>query len=146
MSASSPASAGDSRVTELDADEALGLLAGVEFGRLACSQDALPSIRVVNHVVDDDRIIVHTRLRSLIGTQIQRKHPAAVVVAYEADSISAESQCGWSVVVTGLARLVTAPALITRYGELVRPWVSLPMDTFVSIAPEIITGIRIRPQ
>lgn len=138
--------AGGARHIAIRTRESWDLLAATNVGRMACSQGALPSIRVMNHIVDDGLIIVHTRLHSLEGTQIQRWQPAGVVVAYQTDSINAERQCGWSVVVTGLARPVTDLELITRYAARMRPWISQPMDTFVSITAEIISGTRIQPQ
>ncbi|WP_082822338.1 pyridoxamine 5'-phosphate oxidase family protein [Mycobacteroides chelonae] len=136
---------GEPRHTALDARQAWELLAMEGFGRMACSQDALPSIRVVNHIVDDGLIVVHTRLPSFEGTQSHLRRPTSVVVAYETDHISSEHRCGWSVVVTGLASPVTDPALIARYEERMGPWINAPKCSFISIAAEIVTGTRIHP-
>ncbi|PVB10633.1 pyridoxamine 5'-phosphate oxidase family protein [Mycobacteroides abscessus] len=136
---------GEPERTALDARQAWELLAMKGFGRMACSQDALPSIRVVNHIVDDGLIIVHTRLHWFEGTQSHLRRPTSVVVAYETDHISSERRCGWSVVVTGLASPVTDPALIARYEERMGPWINAPTCSFISIAAEIVTGTRIHP-
>ena len=66
-----------------------------------------------------------------------------VVVAYEADDLDPDRQTGWSVVVTGLATMVTDPDRIARYEQLLSPWVNKVMDTVIAIEPEIVTGMRI---
>jgi nitroimidazol reductase NimA-like FMN-containing flavoprotein (pyridoxamine 5'-phosphate oxidase superfamily) len=128
-------------MVELDRDEALRLLAGVAYGRVVFTRDALPAIRPVNHFVDGGAVIVRTRVTSRL-TDTVRTDPS-VVVAYEADDIDAVSHVGWSVVVTGLARTVTDPARVARYTRLLRPWAEGMMDTVIAIEPTIVTGFRL---
>ncbi|GAA3148546.1 hypothetical protein GCM10017687_77250 [Streptomyces echinatus] len=65
-----------------------------------------------------------------------------MVVAYEADAIDPETHLGWSVVVTGYARLVTDPAELARLRGLLVPWMRQPeMDQAVRIRPELVTGV-----
>ena len=45
----------------LDEAAAMRLLASVDYGRVVFTLAALPAIRVVNHLVDGDRIIIRTR-------------------------------------------------------------------------------------
>ena len=52
----------------LDAAEAIRLLASVEFGRVVFTVNALPAIRPVNHLLDEGRIIIRTRLTSAISS------------------------------------------------------------------------------
>ncbi len=91
----------------LDEAEALRLLASVEFGRVVFTVNALPAIRPVNHLLDDGRIIIRTRLTSAISSRARSAD--GVVVAYEADDINSQTRTGWSVVVTGRAHTVTDP-------------------------------------
>ncbi|WP_039801396.1 pyridoxamine 5'-phosphate oxidase family protein [Nocardia araoensis] len=129
------------RMVEIDREEALRLLAGVPYGRVVFTRDALPAIRPVNHFVDRGVVIVRTRVTSrLTGTV--RADPS-VVVAYEADDIDAVTHAGWSVVVTGLARTVTDPERVARYERLLRPWADGVMDTVIAIEPTIVTGVRL---
>ncbi|HEU4421298.1 MAG TPA: pyridoxamine 5'-phosphate oxidase family protein [Pilimelia sp.] len=128
---------------ELDAAEALRLLASVSVGRVVFTEAALPAIRPVNHLVDDGEIIIRSRLTTRIGQTIGTQ--PETVVAYQADDLDPVSRTGWSVVATGLARLVTDPARIERYEALLHPWVNTVMDTVISIQPEIITGFRLVP-
>ncbi|MEV6071077.1 pyridoxamine 5'-phosphate oxidase family protein [Nocardia sp. NPDC052001] len=127
---------------ELGRAEALRLLASVSYGRVVFTREALPAVRPVNHLVEDDQIvIVRTRVTSRL-TSVVRAEPD-VVVAYEADDIDPVAQLGWSVVVTGIARPVTDPDRVERYERLLRPWAYGLMDSVVAIEPTLVTGIRL---
>ncbi|MEV6097387.1 pyridoxamine 5'-phosphate oxidase family protein [Nocardia sp. NPDC051981] len=128
-------------VVDLSRDESMRLLASVPFGRVVFTRDALPAVRPVNHIVDGETVIVRTRLTSRLTSTVRAD--SAVVVAYEADDIDRVTRLGWSVVVIGLARTITAPELVARYDALVRPWVDGVMDTIVAIEPTLVTGIRL---
>ncbi len=129
-------------VVALERDESMRLLAGIGYGRVVFTRDALPAIRPVNHLVDTDgTIVVCTRLTSRLTSSI-RADPQ-VVVAYEVDDIDPVLRTGWSVVVTGLARTVTDPRRIALYEHLLRPWVRSSTDTVVEIEPTIVTGVRL---
>lgn len=65
------------------------------------------------------------------------------VVCYEADDLDPVRRTGWSVVATGMGRLVRDPAEITRYQQLLEPWADGQMDYVIAIRPQIITGIRL---
>lgn len=129
------------RMVEIERDESLALLASVPYGRVVFTQDALPAIRPVNHLVDDGRIVIRTRLTGKIGQVVQV--PKATVVAYEADQLDAEQRTGWSVVVTGFARPVTDDAEIARLSAALQPWADRAMDTIVVIEPQVVTGYRL---
>jgi len=124
----------------IDSATALRLLAGVDYGRVVFSLKTLPAIRPVNHLVDEGRIIIRTRLTASISTAVRSGN--GVVVAYEADSLDPQTRTGWSVVVTGRAYTLTDPDQVLRYEQLLHPWVN-HADTVVAIEPEIITGLRI---
>src|SRR6185437_5641533 len=72
---------------------------------------AMPAIRVVNHLADGRMIIIRSHPGSAIVT---RTGGDGIVVCYEADELEPAGHLGWSVVMTGRARLVTDPALVTR--------------------------------
>jgi nitroimidazol reductase NimA-like FMN-containing flavoprotein (pyridoxamine 5'-phosphate oxidase superfamily) len=128
------------RLVELDWAEAMGLLAGVEFGRIVFTAHALPAIRPVNHLVDHGEIIIRSHLGGAVSDAVDR---AGVVVAYEADEIDPRRRLGWSVVVTGYARPVTDPGEAARFEAALMPWVDNTLDTVVRIRPEIVTGFRL---
>jgi nitroimidazol reductase NimA-like FMN-containing flavoprotein (pyridoxamine 5'-phosphate oxidase superfamily) len=126
---------------DLTPAESWELLGSVSLGRIVFTQRAMPAIRPVNHLVDDETIII----RSHLGAAIV-EHAAAddgVVVCYEADEIDPVRHTGWSVIATGKAQLVRDPAVISRYQQMLEPWVDGQMDYVIAIKPQIITGIRL---
>ncbi|QYX75261.1 pyridoxamine 5'-phosphate oxidase family protein [Streptomyces akebiae] len=131
------------RSVDLDSDEALRLLGSVSFGRIVFTRHALPTVRPVNHVLDDGDIVIRTHEGTALTARAQEADDLGVVVAYEADSIDPETHLGWSVVVTGYARPVTDPEELARYQAMLRPWVSGSMDHAVRIRPDLVTGIRL---
>jgi nitroimidazol reductase NimA-like FMN-containing flavoprotein (pyridoxamine 5'-phosphate oxidase superfamily) len=128
---------------ELTEAECWQLLASAPLGRVVFTQHALPAIRPVNHLVDDRAIIIRSHLRSAITARAADQEGNGVVVCYEADDINVARHTGWSVIATGWARLVSDPALVTRYERELEPWVDRPMDYVIAIRPQIITGIRL---
>jgi hypothetical protein len=129
------------QTVELTVAESWQLLGSVSLGRVVFTRHAMPAIRPVNHLVDDETIIV----RSHLGAAIVGRAAAddGTVVCYEADDLDPVRHTGWSVIATGMARLVREPAAITRYEQLLEPWAAGQMDYVISIKPQIITGIRL---
>lgn len=127
---------------EMGWHEAMRRLASVALGRIVFTQRALPMVRPVNHIMLDGDIIV----RSPDGASIV--HPEdpgrGTVVAYEADEIDPETHHGWSVVVTGVARIVDDPAEADRLAALLRPWALVTMNHVIRISPEIVSGLEFR--
>jgi hypothetical protein len=118
--------------------ESMRLLSSVSLGRAVFTARALPAIRPVNHVVEDDAVIIRTDLGSALAGAVLRA--PQVVVAYEADVIDADTHLGWSVVVTGLADVVTDPAELAGYAERLRPWAARPTDCVIRISCDLVTG------
>jgi hypothetical protein len=65
------------------------------------------------------------------------------VVGYEVDDLDPVRHTGWSVIATGMARLVRDPAAIARYEQLLEPWIAGQMDHVISMEPEFVSGIRL---
>lgn len=126
------------RLTELTRAQAMHLLASVPLGRIVFTHRALPAIRPVNHIVDGDDIIVRTHPGAAIVSAADQA--TGVVVAYEGDDISAVTRTGWTVIVTGTARLAHDPADTARYAPLLRPWVAGDMSQLIRIRADIVTG------
>jgi nitroimidazol reductase NimA-like FMN-containing flavoprotein (pyridoxamine 5'-phosphate oxidase superfamily) len=127
------------QVLELTEPECWDLLGSVSLGRVVFTAQAMPAIRPVNHLVDDKTIIIRSHLGAAIVGHVAQD---GAVVCYEADQLNLERHTGWSVIVTGLARLVHEPAK-ARYEQLLEPWVARPMDYVLCIKPEIVSGIRL---
>lgn len=124
---------------ELTAAESWRLLAGVSLGRVVFTQHAMPAIRPVNHLVDDETVII----RSHLGAAITGRAADGAVVCYEADDIDPVRHTGWSVIVTGMARLIRDPAAVSRYEKLLQPWAEGQMDYVIAITPQVVTGLRL---
>jgi hypothetical protein len=127
---------------ELSAADGLRLLAGVPMGRIVFTHRALPAVRPVNHLVVDGQIIIRTNSGTVLSTEVA---PAGSVVAFEAGELDAEQHLGWSVIVTGIARLVDDPQEAEGFKARLRPWVSGEMDQVIRINPEIVTAFRLVP-
>ncbi|MGW1160312.1 pyridoxamine 5'-phosphate oxidase family protein [Streptomyces sp. NPDC002513] len=138
-----PLPAAPRRSIELNRDEALRLLGSVPFGRIVFTRHALPTVRPVNHVLDNGDIVIRTHEGAALTARAAQDGGRGVVVAYEADAIDPDTHLGWSVVVTGYARLVTDSAELARYQALLKPWVNQTMDHAVRIRPDLICGVRL---
>lgn len=132
-----PVADGRLGMAELSRSEALRLLAGVSLGRIVFTQGPLPAIRPVNHALIDGHIVILIHPGAALG--VAASGPG-VVVAYEADQIDLDTHVGWSVVVTGLARLATDPEQVAHYKGLLTPWVARQMSDVVLISLEMVTG------
>ena len=124
---------------ELTEGECWQLLGSVSLGRVVFTHHAMPAIRPVNHLVDNQKIIV----RSHLGAAITSRADAGSVVCYEADDLDPVGHTGWSVIATGLARLVQEPDAIARYEQLLEPWVAGELDQVISTEPRVVTGVRL---
>ncbi|WP_245547244.1 pyridoxamine 5'-phosphate oxidase family protein [Nocardia brevicatena] len=133
---------GPRRAVAIERAEALRLLASVPFGRIVFTDDALPAVRPVTHVIaDSGAVIVRTRpFPGLGSTVIQGR---SVVVAYEADDIDPVQGLGWSVVITGLARIVTVPDLAAEYARLLGRWVEREGGVIIGIEPTLVSGTKL---
>ncbi|KJY42777.1 pyridoxamine 5'-phosphate oxidase [Streptomyces sp. NRRL B-1568] len=134
------------RMVGVDPGEALELLKSVSFGRIVFTEQALPAIRPVNHVVDGGDIVIRTHGGAALASHALPPGEAGaggVVVAYEADVIDPDTHLGWSVVATGYAHLVTDAEEVARYRAMLRPWVSGAKDFAVRIRPQQITAVRL---
>jgi len=128
------------QAVELTAAESWRLLAGASLGRVVFTQHAMPAIRPVNHIVDRETVIIRSHLGAAI---VGRATPDGAVVCYEADDIDPVRHTGWSVIVTGMARLVSDPVAVRRYREALQPWADGQMDYVIAITPQVITGLRL---
>jgi hypothetical protein len=125
----------------LSRQRSLDLLASVPFGRVVFSQRALPAIRPVNHLIDGEDVIIRSNLGSALGAEATLG--GAIVVAYEADMIDAAARTGWSVVVTGTARMVLDEGDLKRYEQTLRSWIDGDKNTMIRISTELVTGFEL---
>lgn len=125
---------------ELTDAECWRLLRGTSLGRVVFTHRAMPAIRPVNHVVDDRKIIIRSHGSAAIVT---RAVGEGSVVCYEADDLDPVRHTGWSVIATGMARLVSEPIAVARYEQMLEPWIAGQMDQVIAIEPQFVSGIRL---
>ncbi|MCX5263993.1 pyridoxamine 5'-phosphate oxidase family protein [Streptomyces sp. NBC_00199] len=121
----------------LDRQECLRLLARVPVGRVVYTRHALPAVLPVNFSLDADASVLLCTAR---GSDLVRAIEG-VVVAFEADEFDVERRRAWSVIVTGRATVVTAPAdhaRLSRSGP--RSWMPIQDPLFVRIESGMIAG------
>jgi hypothetical protein len=87
---------------ELDRYECLDLQRHVRIRRLVLSVDCLPAALPVNMSVLDEDVNFSTGTCSIFNAAVDRQ-----VVSLEADDVDSCDHTGWSVLVTGVAQLVT---------------------------------------
>ncbi|MGV9911074.1 pyridoxamine 5'-phosphate oxidase family protein [Streptomyces tendae] len=122
---------------ELSRQESLQRLADASVGRIVHTRDALPAVLPVNFLLEESGAVL---LRTSAASELVRAIDG-VVVAFEADEVDTATHSGWSVVVTGLASVVTDPEeheQLIRTGP--RSWVLWPVEVFVRVEPELVTG------
>lgn len=126
-------------VVELDRAQALALLADVPIGRVAFTRNAMPTICSASHTVDSGAVIFRSHLGAAI---LSHASTSGAVVAYEADAFNAAERLGWSVTVTGIARIVHDAALVARCEQRLPVWRTGSVGYFISIRPTLVTGHR----
>jgi nitroimidazol reductase NimA-like FMN-containing flavoprotein (pyridoxamine 5'-phosphate oxidase superfamily) len=132
------------RMDRLDRAEALRLLGTVSLGRIVFTQQALPAVRPVNHLMDGEDIIIRLHDGATLTSLVAPTDADGVVVAYEADVIDPQTHVGWSVVVTGYARRVVDDGELARFAAHLRPWVEhSAMGAALRIRPDLVTGLRL---
>jgi hypothetical protein len=119
----------------LDREQCLSLLAPGGLGRIAINVGALPAILPVRFALEGDRIV----LCVAAGGTLDRATQGAVV-AFEADESNADGE--WSVMVTGIARVLTLASELTRAEALALPHWSNHGNRFVAISTDHISGRR----
>jgi len=123
-------------VEELSEASCWTLLEKSSFGRLAVSIDDQPQI----FPVDFSAISPHILFRSADGTKL-RELARGGRIAFEVDSRGASE--AWSIVVNGVAQLVTDPEEIAVADRAPLPaWIPTAPYVYVRITPTTIRGRR----
>jgi nitroimidazol reductase NimA-like FMN-containing flavoprotein (pyridoxamine 5'-phosphate oxidase superfamily) len=128
---------------DLPREECLRLLGEVPVGRVVFTQRALPAVRAVSHLVEDDQIVFRADLGTVISSEASGDR--GTVVAYEADLIDAAESLGWSVVVVGRAAHVTDEAEAARYRRALPSWATGGDDDIIALRAGIVAGFRLEP-
>ena len=134
---------GKTWMEHLPLGECWELLGSTPVGRIGVLVDSAPEIYPVNHVVDGQTVVFLTeRGEKLRGLD---RSPS---VCFEVDGFDATTSTGWSVLVKGRAREVTAAEEERRLlGLDLTYWSVGPKPRWVRIEPTEVTGRRIlRPE
>ncbi|MHB1516891.1 MAG: pyridoxamine 5'-phosphate oxidase family protein [Acidimicrobiales bacterium] len=128
-------------LTPLGREQCRDYLALGGVGRVVFDSDRGPSALPLNFELLDDELIVRTSA----STAEQLVHSR--IVGFEVDRIDDATSEGWSVLVTGRARVVEDRAELSRIDELgLEPWAGGQRETFVSIESEQVSGRRLQQQ
>lgn len=130
---------GRTGIEVIERDECLELLRSDDTGRIAVVDGGHPVIFPVNYAMDGELIV----LRTAEGTKLDSTLKGGPV-SFEIDDTDRHSRTGWSVIVTGWARVVTTPARATELEQLdLQSWSSHQKDNWIEVHPERISGRRI---
>lgn len=125
----------DTTVESLSWDECLERLHGCTVGRIAVTSRALPAIVPVNYVLSGSRIVFRTEPGGMLARAC-----SDAVVAFEVDDVEPDGRGGWSVLVVGVAELLTGSAALRAAEAGLVSAVGARRDQFVAITIGQLTG------
>jgi nitroimidazol reductase NimA-like FMN-containing flavoprotein (pyridoxamine 5'-phosphate oxidase superfamily) len=129
----------DFSLIELDRAECLEFFHRAGIGRVVLSVKCIPVALPVNVCLVDGDVVFATDEGSKLNAAMR-----GTVVSVEVDDIDRIYHTGWSVLVTGVAELLTDPEDIARVRHLpVQPWAPGPHPFFVRVPSTVVTGRRI---
>src|SRR4051794_21859518 len=121
----------------LDRAECLRLLGGAAVGRIAGTSGALPVVLPLRYALDGDSIVFETGLGSTIDFI-----SSGSVVAFEVDNLHERGHSSWTVMVTGVAQLVSDDCEVERLGRLLYDDPAAEDGQFLRISLELVSGRR----
>jgi nitroimidazol reductase NimA-like FMN-containing flavoprotein (pyridoxamine 5'-phosphate oxidase superfamily) len=114
----------ESEVAHLTRPECLELLSQISIGRVGASIDALPVILPVHFALFEDSVL----FRTIPGTKFDAATIGAVV-AFQADSYESFGGTGWSVLLQGIASVVTDEKDDCQAASVpIKPWTSVDRE------------------
>jgi uncharacterized protein len=126
----------------LSRGECLRLLAQSRVGRVVVTDRALPAAFPVNYALLDEDVVFMTTT----GSKLEAAE-GEEVMAFEADEIDPLHHGGWSVLVQGLASVISDPDELAQAAALnLEPWAPGGQFQFVRIRAELVSGRRLLPK
>ena len=117
-----------------------GYLGSGGVGRMVFAGPRGPEAIPVNYATLGSDIVVRTGLRTSLASRATLTR-----VSFEVDHLDRALAEGWSVLASGLARVVAAPSELETVRSLgLQPWAGGDKDTYLRITITDITGRRIR--
>ncbi|MFG3253921.1 pyridoxamine 5'-phosphate oxidase family protein [Streptomyces sp. NPDC048172] len=116
--------------------EALSMLPGIRYGRVAMSRHALPFVTIARHIVDSGDVLIRIHRGFGYHTALDGS-----VVAYEAGNLETGADDVWSVQFVGEARVVEpTDAQLTRFGPCTARSNGEPfVPVYLRIEPEFVS-------
>lgn len=118
--------------------ECVQLLTGAQVGRVVFTMAALPAVVPVTFAVHEDAVVMCTAAETRLAAAAD-----GGVLAFEIDELDPRTRTGWSVVVTGVAKLVADPLMSSRLHGIVAPWAPGHHDVFIRLPLTVVSGRRI---
>ena len=129
----------DHQLNHMSVAECYALLRRHQVGRVALIHEDFPVIFPVNFVIDDGTVVFRTGAGTKLEAAISHAR-----VAFECDGFDEDSKVGWSVVLRGIAELVTNSIELARLREIpLVPWVAGGKPNYIRVHGKQITGRRI---
>jgi nitroimidazol reductase NimA-like FMN-containing flavoprotein (pyridoxamine 5'-phosphate oxidase superfamily) len=126
---------------EIEQAEAVELLGTESVGRLIYTRFALPAVMPVNYAVREDAVWVWTASESSLAQAVR-----GAVIGFEVDHLEYEARTGWSVLVLGVAEVVTDPEVLERARmDGPEPWVPGRKVHLLRVPLSVVSGRRIDP-
>ncbi|MGZ4596527.1 MAG: pyridoxamine 5'-phosphate oxidase family protein [Actinomycetes bacterium] len=122
----------------LSSRDCAALLQRGQVGRVVFTVGALPAVVPVTYAVRGETILMRTAADTRLAEAANGQ-----VLAFEIDELDPLTRTGWSIVVTGVAALVTDPAERARVNGVVAPWAPGHNDVFIQLPATVVTGRRI---
>ena len=124
----------------LDARQCRGYRGTSGVGRLVIVEPRGPVAMPVNYAMLGNDIVIRTSGRAALAADAGQQR-----VSFEVDHLDEALAEGWSVLVSGQARVVTDPGELAAVSALgIAPWAGGDRDTYVRIIASEVTGRRIR--
>jgi nitroimidazol reductase NimA-like FMN-containing flavoprotein (pyridoxamine 5'-phosphate oxidase superfamily) len=113
-------------------------LSAGRIGRVAVNAQAMPAVLPVNYALLDDSVVFRTKPDGLLARACDGS-----VVAFEIDCLSDEGDQGWSVMVIGVATLLTGGAATRAQSLDLTSAMGPGRDQFVSVSLTRVSGRRV---
>jgi hypothetical protein len=124
----------------LSEDDCWRLLKTAVVGRVGLQTSAALVIHPVNFATVGRSVLVRTRADSVLAAAARRHEP----VGFEVDELDAARRRGWSVLITGSARELSAEEA-QALPSSPEPWAGGARSTFIVVEPDLVTGRRVGP-
>jgi nitroimidazol reductase NimA-like FMN-containing flavoprotein (pyridoxamine 5'-phosphate oxidase superfamily) len=131
-----------SETADLTSEECLRLLAAHDFGRLAVGiGEGVPVIRPLHYAFDERSKALILRIGD--GSTLRALSHSAKA-AFEIDGIDEHAKTGWSVIVTGVAAMLTGAEIASLERSEAVTWATSGQTHWVVIRAGTVSGRRIR--